>query len=50
MACLGFSANDKIGSVTKGKPKLITPFTKPPSDIAKNIKKIELISKLASIG
>jgi hypothetical protein len=49
IACLGLTAKDKIVSATKGKPKLITPFTKPPSEIAKYINRIEYISKFVNI-
>ena len=41
IACFGFSTKDNIGSATKGNPKLITPLTNPPKDIAKSISRIE---------
>lgn len=50
IACFGFSTKDKIGSATKGNPKLITPLTNPPKDIAKSISRIEFKSRCANIA
>ena len=38
IACFGFRINYNIGKATKGRPKLITPLTKPPKERAINIK------------
>ena len=50
IACFGLRAKDKIGSATKGNPKLITPLTNPPKLIAKNISKNEWRSRFKNIG
>ncbi|MDA0764541.1 MAG: hypothetical protein O3A39_08905 [Proteobacteria bacterium] len=49
IACLGFNVNHKIGSAIRGRPKLITPFKKPPTDNANNIINIEYKSRFCNI-
>ena len=42
IACFGFSTKDKIGSATKGNPKLMTPLTNPPKVMQKVLAELNL--------
>ena len=49
IADLGGRVNDRIGKAIKGKPKLIVPFNRPPTEIASNIMKIVFNSRFRYI-